>query len=73
MSVTLVVDKIDGAYHWQVEVCDFVFKRHQIKGIENTPLKACRAAERVGERELEKLLPAWVRTALLHKWRPPAT
>lgn len=72
LNIVLIVDKVDDNYTWYVEICDFMFKRVVFKGTQKTPLKACRAAERIGERALKKLLPSWARTALQHKWRTPA-
>lgn len=74
MSVACTVDKIDGKYKWNIEVrhWDPNVKVRRITGMTDDPLKACLEAERVGDVELGKMLPDWVRTALENNWRPPA-
>lgn len=72
LSVILYVDLVDGRFCWCVKVHTFKRERYDIDGSCKDPLRACRTAEKIGERELKKLIPKWVRTALKNGWRSPA-
>ena len=71
MRILLRVDKINARWQWSVAVTDFSYQRYEVKGSKNDPLQACLEAEKVGEEQMESLLPAWTRTALENGWRPP--
>jgi hypothetical protein len=71
MNVQLWVD-FNEQWCWILEVTDFTHNRMTKKGVAIDGLAACLAAEELGEAEVVKLLPDWVRTALKNKWRPPA-
>lgn len=71
LHVILRVDLIDNNYRWTVEILDWKNKRTLLDGQTQVALEACLAAEKVGEEELEKLMPDWVHQALANGWRPP--
>lgn len=67
--IDLIVDLVNGKYKWTVEVTPFKGGRYVIKGQSICALKACLAAEKAGEKELKKMFPKWVITALKNGWR----
>ncbi len=73
LYVNLTVDYHEktGMFNWTIDVCDFVYNHTILSGCNGTALKACLIAEKIGEVELKKHLPRWVKTALANKWRPP--
>jgi hypothetical protein len=71
LNVHLAVDLRDGLFHWDVKVTDFIHNHSAFSGTSKTAIGACCQAEDVGEAELAKHLPRWVKTALRNKWRSP--
>ncbi len=70
LSVVLFVDKKGEYYTWWVQVRPFKGKDYNLKGKTKSALRSCKTAEEKGEKELDKHLPNWARTALKNGWRP---